>query len=199
MDGSEGVGDIELRHVRHGLGQGGIVLGLPLLKAGVLEEHHLAGLEGGGLGLGVGPHHVGGQNHVLPQELTQALRHGLHAQGIQGLLPLRLGEGGGVLALLGLLLHPLVKTGLGLAQMGAGDDGGAVLQQVLDGGQGGADALVVGNGAGGLILRNVEVAAEQDLLPLDIHVFHGFLVVVHGHFLLLFWMVGAQTPLKIRN
>ena len=70
VDGAEGIGHVELRHVGHGLGQVGVVLGLPLLKAGVLEEHHLTGLEGGGLGLGVGAHHIGGQDNLSAQQLA---------------------------------------------------------------------------------------------------------------------------------
>ena len=188
MDGAEGVGYVHAvltGQAGHGLGKLGIVLGLALLEAGVLEKHDLAGLQRGGLGLGVGAHHVGGKDHVPAQQLAQALGHGLHAQGLQGFLPLLLGEGGGVLALLGLLLGPLVEAGLGLAQVGAGDDRRALVQEVLDGGQGRPDALVVGDGAGGLVLGDVEVAAEQDLLALDVHVLYCFLVVVHGFLQLL--------------
>src|SRR5699024_5514842 len=76
VDGAEGVGDIDLRQGGHGLGQLRVVLGLALFKPGVLQQQDLAGLEGGGLGLGVGAHHVGGHDDVLAQQLAQALGHG---------------------------------------------------------------------------------------------------------------------------
>ena len=179
MDSTEGVGDIDLRHVGHSLGQLGIVLGLTLLKTGVLQQHDLAALEGSGLGLGVGAHHIGGHDDVLAQQLAQPLGNRGQSQGLHGLLPLLLGEGGGILALLGLLFHPLVKVGLGLAQVGAGDNRRALVQQVLDGGQSGTDALVVGNGTGGLVLGHVEIAAQEDLLALYVDILDSLLVVVH--------------------
>ena len=45
----------------------------------------------------------------------QALGDGRKRQLVEGLFPLLLGQRRGVLALFGLLLHPLVKLGLGLA------------------------------------------------------------------------------------
>ena len=53
MHGAEGVGHVDLGQIGHGLGQLGVVLGLALLKAGVLQQHDLAGLQGGGLGGGI--------------------------------------------------------------------------------------------------------------------------------------------------
>ena len=108
------------------LGQRGVVLGLARLKAGVLQQQDLAGLEGGGLGLGVGAHHVLGHDDRLAQQLAQAGGHRLQGQ-------------------LGLDLA------LGLAHVGAGDHRGVLLQQVLDGGQGGTDALVVGDDAAAVL------------------------------------------------
>jgi hypothetical protein len=106
------------------------------------------------LGLGVLAHDVLGEDHVHAQQLGKALCHG--GQG-QALLPLP----------------------LGLAQMGAGDDGRAVFQQILDGGQSGHDALVAGDLAGLLVLRDVEIAAKQNLFVSDVDVQNCFLVVVH--------------------
>ena len=178
MDGAEGVGHVQVRHGRQLLRQLRIVLGLALFKAGVLQQQDLARLERRGLGPGVGAHHVGGHQDVLPQQLAQPLGHGGQGQLGQGLLPALLGEGGGVLALLGLLLRPFVKIGHRLAQVGAGDDGGAVLQQIADGGQSRHDALVAGDGAV-LVLGHVEVAAEQDPFAPDLHVPDSLLAVVH--------------------
>ena len=183
MDGAEGVGDVDVGQTGQLFGKLGVVLGLALIEAGVLEQHDLAGLQGGGLGLDVGVHHVdvAGQSHRLAQQFAQALGHGLHAEGLQGLLPLLLGEGGGILALLGLLLDPLLEVRLGLAQVGAGDDGRAVVQQVLDGGQGGPDALVVSDGAAAVLgLGHVEVAPQEDFLAADVDVLDCLLVVIHS-------------------
>ena len=63
--------------------------------------------------------------------------------------------------------------------MGAGNDCRALLQQIPDGGQRGHDALIAGDGAGLLILRHIEIAAQQDLLALDINVADGFLPIIH--------------------
>ena len=183
MHGAEGVGHVQLRHVGQGLGQCGVVLGLALFKAGVLQQHDLAGLQRGGLGPGVLAHHVVGKDDLAAQQLAQTLRHGGQGQLAQGLLPLLLGDVGLVLALLHLLLHVSGEGGGRLAQMGAGDDGSALLQQIADGGQGRHDALVAGDGAGLLVLGYVKVAAQQDLLACHVHVHNGLLVVIHTLFL----------------
>ena len=182
MDRAEGVGHVHLGHGGHLLGQLRVVLGLALLKAGVLEKHNLAGLQRGGLGLGVGPHHIAGKDDILAQQLAQTLCHRLHAQRFQSLLPLLFGERGGILALFGLLLGPLVEAGLRLAQVGAGDHRRPLVQQVLDGGQGGADALVVGDDAAAVLGHgHVEVAAKKNLLALHVDVLDRLLVVIHGN------------------
>ena len=159
MHGAEGVGHIDLGHGGELLGELGVVLLLALVEAQVLKQHYLAGLQSGGLGLGVLADDVFGHDDVHAQQLAQALGDGLEAQ-------------------VGLPLS------LGLAQVGAGYDGGAILKQVLDGGQGGDDALVAGDLARLLVLRHVEVAAEQHLLAVGIEVVYGLLVVVHASFLL---------------
>ena len=51
--------------------------------------------------------------------------------------------------------------------MGAGDDGRTLVEQILNGRKSGADALVVGDLAGLLVLGHVEVAAQQHLPALD--------------------------------
>ena len=181
---AEGVGHVHAvrpRQLGHLLGQLGVVFGLALFKAGILQQHDLAALQRGGLGLSVGAHHVVGQNHSLVQQLAQAGGHGLHAQLGQGLLPLLLGNGRLVLALLQLLLFVALKGGHRLAHVGAGDDRRALLQQVLDGGQRGADTLVVGDDAAAVLGHgDVEVTAKQDLLALHVDVLDRLLVVVHG-------------------
>ena len=155
MNRAEGVGHIDLSHRGHLTGQLGVVLGLARLKAGVLQQHNLAGLEGGGLGLGVGAHHVPGHDHRLAQQLAET-----DGDRLQGQLGLHLT--------------------LGLAQVRAGDDRRPLVQQVLNGGQGGADALIVGDGSGGLVLGDIKVAAQKHLLAGDVDVLDRLFVVVHG-------------------
>ena len=154
VHGAESVGDEEVGHVSQGLGEVSAVLLLANIEAEVLKKHDLAGLQSGGLGLGVLTDDVGSEDHFLTQQLAEALCHG--GQGQLGL--------------------PLA---LGLAQVGAGDDGSAVFQQILDGGDGGNDTLVAGDLAGLFVLRNVKVAAEKHLLALDVNIINCLLVVVH--------------------
>ena len=59
------------------------------------------------------------------------------------------------------------------------DDGGILLQQVADGGDGGDDAGVVQDLAGLLVIGNVKVAAHEDLLTGDINITDILLVVIH--------------------
>ena len=66
---------------------------------------------------------------------------------------------------------------LGLAHVGAEDDLRAMVDEVLDGGQGGDDALVAGDLA--VLQGDVEVAAAQHALAGHIDIADGFLVVIH--------------------
>ena len=154
MHGTEGVGHIQIRHVGQLPGQLRVVLGLAGLKAGVLQQQDLSRLQGGRLGLGVGAHHVMGENHFPAQQLAEALRHRGQAQ-------------------LG------VWAVLGLAQVGAGDDRRPILQQIPDGGQRRHDALVAGDGAGLFVLGDVEVTAEQDLFAPHLHIPDRLFMGIH--------------------
>ena len=108
------------------LARAGSFLVSPGSKSGIFQQQDLAGLQGGGLGLGIGAHHVLRHDDRLAQQLAQAGGHRLQSQ-------------------LGLDLA------LGLAQVGAGDHRSVLLQQILDGGQGGTDALVVGDDAAAVL------------------------------------------------
>ena len=63
--------------------------------------------------------------------------------------------------------------------MRAQDDCCVVAQQVVDGLERCADALVVGNVAV-LVLRNVEVAANDNLLAGNVDILDALLVVLHS-------------------
>ncbi len=109
-------------------------------EAEVFHQHHLAGLEGGAFGLGVGAQHVLGHGDGDTQQLFQVIPGGEEGE----------------------LLLPLA---VGTAHVGQEDDSGAVVQQVADGGQRGYDPGVVVNDTGGLVVGNVEIAAQEDLFP----------------------------------
>ncbi len=65
------------------------------------------------------------------------------------------------------LLHLLA---IGAAEVAHQDDRSALLEDVLDGGEGGGDAGGVGDGAGGLVLRHVEVHPHDDAFTREVDV-----------------------------
>ncbi len=153
VGGAEGVVDEDVGHVSQGLAQGGIILSLALFEPGVLQQHHVAVLQSGGLGLGVLTGHVGGHDDFLAQQLADPL--GNHSQAEF--------RGGAV---------------LGLAHVGAEDDLGVVVDQVLNGGHGGHDPLVGCNDA--VLGGYIEVAAAQNPLAGYVNVLNRLLIVVHS-------------------
>ena len=152
MSGAEGIVHKDLGQVSQSLAQLGVVLGLALFKAGVLQQHHLAVLQGGSLGLGILAGNVLGHDNGLAQQLGNAVSHHLQAQ-------------------LGL------DFPLGLAHVGAQNDLGIVVYQVLNGRHGGHDALVGSNLA--IFGGNIEVAAAQNALAGYVNILDGLFVVVH--------------------
>ena len=156
MSSAESIVDKNVSHGSQSLAQLGIVLGLALLKTGVLQQHHFAVLQSGSLGMSVFTGHILGHDDGLAQQLGDAVCNHLKAQ-------------------LGL---PLT---LGLAHMGAQDDLGIVVHQVLDGGHGSDNTLVGGDFA--VLGGDVEVAAAQHPLAGDVDILNGLLVVIHSKFL----------------
>ena len=172
MDGAERVGDIELGHVGQLLGERGIVLLLAGIKAEIFQQQDLAGLQRGGLGLGILSHNVMGkglrvfagnvlgENALLPEQLAQTD-----------------GDGGET--------QTLLPLSLGLSEVGAGDDRRPAGEQGADGGQARDDALVAGDGAGLLVLGNIEIAAQENLLAGNVDVVDGLFMIVHTATLLM--------------
>ena len=152
MSGAESVVDEDIGQVSQSLAQLGIVLGLTLDETGILQQHHIAVVQSGGLCLGILAGHIGSHDDFLAQQLAQPVGDNFQAQ-------LRL---------------PLA---LGLAHMGAQDDLSAVLDQVVDGGQSGDNPLVTGNFS--IFGGDIEVAAAQNALAGYIDVHDGLLVVIH--------------------
>ena len=120
------------------------------------------------------------EDDFLTEKLGKMLSNGSKSQLCKGLLPLLLGNGSGILALFRLLFDIGVKGRDGLAQVRARYDRCALLKQILDGGESGYYALVTGDGAGLFVLGDVKVAAEQDLLAVDVCVIYGLFAVIHG-------------------
>ena len=147
MDGAKGIGHEDVRQVRQLLGELRIVGFLFLLEAGVLQQHDLPVLHISYALLGALPHGVGGE--LDPHLWQQLLETG--GYGRQG------------------VLH--IHFAFGTAQMGAKDHLCIVIQQVLDGGHGGHDTLVVRHlhvlGQG-----HVEIHTAQHALSSDLNVFH---------------------------
>ena len=115
----------------------GVVVGLLLVEAQVLEKEHAPRRQLRRGRLDLGPHAVAHGANLTPEQLGETLRHRREAQ----------------------LLDDLA---LGAPEMGTEDHRAAAFEEVGDGRQGGADARVVGDAA--LLQGHVEVDAHQDAL-----------------------------------
>jgi len=129
-----------------------VILLLFSMEAKVLEENDVAGHHRLARLLNFGAYTVGEEWNVLAKQFGQTACHRFQAEfGFR--LTLR------------------------AAEVAAEDDGCAVLKQVLDGGEGLYDAPVVGDRL--TVQRNVEVAAHEHALTLDVDVSDGLLVEAH--------------------
>ena len=142
VGGAKGVVHIDIRQAGQLLSEAGIVLFLLREEAHVFEQHHVAFSGGGHLGLGVGADAAVGFDHRLAQQLAEAGGHGGEA-------------------------HGLVHLALGPPEVGRQQHLGALADQVVDGGQGGADAGVVGDRAV-VVERYVEVHPHQHALAAQV-------------------------------
>ena len=124
--------------------------GLFLVEAGVLKHQHFAGLEGGGLVGGLEA--VGREGHGLVQALGEILGDGLERE-------------------LG-----LVALALRTAQVAHQHQRAAVVEHVLDGGQGALNAGVVLDDA--ILHGHVEIHAHDHALAGEVHVTQCLLVHV---------------------
>ena len=153
MRGAEGVEHEDVAIGGKGLGDLGVVLLLALVEADVLEHQDVARLERGhGLGglLAIG---VVDEIHVEAGELSELVGSRLERE---------LGLG---------------AIALGATEMAHENDLGVVLLQILDGGDGGAHAGVVGHDA--VLQRHVEVDAHEHALAVHIDVADGLLGESH--------------------
>ena len=124
------------------------------IEAEVFKQHQLTGLERRGLCLRVLTDNVLCENDLHAEKLGKALCNRCERE----------------------LFLPLA---LGLAEVGAGYDGSAVIQQIFYGRQRSDDTLIACYLACLLVLGDVKIAAQKHLLALNIRIEHAFLVVIH--------------------
>ena len=145
MDHAEAVGDEDLAEGGDLLGvrgaHGGILAGLLRVEANVLQQHHVAVVHRGDLGLGILAVGVLGQRHVGAEQLAEA-------GGNRGQAQLR------------------NDLAFRAAKVGHEDDLGAFFAQGLDGRQSSLDSTVISDG--GAVQRNIEISANQNALALEI-------------------------------
>ena len=153
VGGAEGVVDVAVAEGGQLAGQVFPTLGLFGIEADVLEQHHLATLQLLGHGLG----------HTAAEQLLGELDGTVHER----------------LKILGHRLESqlgLEATLLGTAEVCHDDDGGTVVEQLLDGGHRLAHAGIVGD-VFVLVHRDVEVYTQQHLTACEIDIFDTF----HGY------------------
>src|SRR5579862_2626459 len=146
MGGAEGVVDVDVGQLGQLFGEGRIVPLFLGMKTDVLQHRHLAGLQRGDALLDMLANRIRQVLDRRAEQLAQLLGYWGHAQ---------------------LLDHFAVRT----AQVRHERDLGALLDQILDGRQRGADARVVGDARA--FERDVEVDADEHPLVLDVDVFDG--------------------------
>ena len=136
VGGTEGVVHVNVGQSGELLGEGGVVLFFLSEETHVLQQHDVAVAHGTDLGFGVGADAAVGLGDGLAQQLAQTCGHGGEAHGV-------------------------VHLTLGTAEVGREDHLGALADQVVDRGQGGADAGVVGDGTG-IVQGHIEVNPHED-------------------------------------
>ena len=147
MGAAEGVVDEDIAESGELLGEGGVVGLLFGVEAEVFKQEGLAGLEVAGELGGDLSDAIGGEGDVLVvaddvvEECAEAVDDGAEAHALDGLA-------------------------FGTAQVRGEDDLGLVAEGVLDGGDGLADARVVGDDA--VFEGNVEVDTDEDAFVFEI-------------------------------
>ncbi len=119
------------------------------VEAQVLEQKHITGLERGRGTFGHGADTILGKGNRLAEQLPQLCGHGLERK----------------------LRNSLA---IGPAEMRHQHDARAFPEGKLDRGQSRNNALVIGDGAGDLVLRNIEIDAHKHALAGQIEVADGF-------------------------
>ena len=192
--GAECIVDIDLSHGSECLSEIRVVLGLFCVEANILEHEDFAVLQSCSLSLSVRTYNVFCHDDFLAEELGKLCcdrRQGelLHValssfeclSGRFGLLCLR--HSVDLLLLLLVELYNVVEDVVRATHVGAEDDLCVVVYEILNGGQRTDDALCVRDDT--VLHRDVEIAADKNVLTGNVDVFYGFLVeVVHFRTLL---------------
>ena len=146
---AEGIVHISIGQAGQILAESIQVLGFLGAETGVLQQHNIAILHGSHCSLGVFAHHgiVIGKNHGLAQLCGQSLGH-------RGQTELCLG------------------AVFGLAEMAAQNHLCTVIQQLLNGGQSGIDAVFVGDLA--VLHGNIEITANQNFFACVVGIIDRF-------------------------
>ena len=143
MGGGERVVDVDNREGGEGAGELGIVGFFFRVKAEVLEEHDVPGLEGGHGRGDLRTDAVRQEGHGTPQQLLEASCHRLEGESRVGLA-------------------------LGSPEVGGKDDARSSLQAALHGGEGSTDARVLPDSS--VFEGDVEIHAKEDTLPPEVQV-----------------------------
>ena len=143
VGGAEGVVDVDLGAAGEGLGEAGLVGFLGGVKAGVFQQQHLAGLQGGAQGGDFLADAIRGEHHHLAEDFAEQRRG-------RGQRELRIGPA----------LRP--------AEVGAEDQLRTAGEQMLDRRNRALDAGVIGDDA--VLERDIEVHTHEDFLAVDVEV-----------------------------
>ena len=154
MHRAERIGDIKLSHARELFCEFGVIFLLAGIKTQILQQQKLTRLQRGRLGLGVLTDDILGKEHVHTKQLCQALGHRREREAF-------------------------LPRALRLAEVRAGNHSSAVIEQVADRRQCGHNALVARDLTGRLVLRDIEVAAQEHFFSGKRDVLDGLFVVVH--------------------
>ena len=136
VGGAEGVVHVHLGQTSQLFSETGFVLLFLGKETHVFEQHHIAIGHGVHLGFSIRADAAVGLGHGLTQQFAQAGGHGGEAHGV-------------------------VHLTLGTAEVSRQDHLGALADQVVDRGQGGADAGVVGDRTG-LVQGHVEINPHEN-------------------------------------
>ena len=153
MRGAERVVDVHVAERGQLLAERGVVLLLALVEAQVLQHEHVAVAQRRGLRARVVAHRVGCEHDGLAQQLRELLGGGAQRER---------------------LFEALARRA---AEMAHEHDARTLRDELLDGGQRGADARVVGDDA--VFHRHVEVDAHERAQTVRVQLVDGF-DVGHG-------------------
>jgi len=151
---AERVVDVDVGQPGERLGELGIVGLLRGVEPEVLQQHHVPRAHRGHRVLDLGADTVGQEPHVFLQEALEALGDGCEAES-------------------------RIRLAGGAAEVRGQDDARALVDRVVDRGEGGPDPGVVGD-VEVFVERDVEVGADEHPFAAQVEIFDRLLVGVHA-------------------